>query len=58
MIGTMGQLPEGAVVLVESPEDVAALQFPMDEPLAYVTQTTLSVDDMAEILAKILKEGE
>jgi 4-hydroxy-3-methylbut-2-en-1-yl diphosphate reductase len=50
VIGTMGQLPEGAVVLVESPEDVAALQIPMEEPLAYVTQTTLSVDDMAEVV--------
>jgi 4-hydroxy-3-methylbut-2-enyl diphosphate reductase len=50
VIGTMGQLPEGAVVLVESPEDVAALTFPAGEPLAYVTQTTLSVDDMAEVV--------
>jgi 4-hydroxy-3-methylbut-2-enyl diphosphate reductase len=50
VIGTMGQLPEGAVVLVESPEDVAALPFADDEPLAYVTQTTLSVDDMAEVV--------
>ena len=50
VIGTMGQLPEGAVVLVESPGDVGSLTFPADEPIAYVTQTTLSVDDMAEVV--------
>jgi 4-hydroxy-3-methylbut-2-enyl diphosphate reductase len=55
VIGTMGQLPEGAVVLVESPEDVGALTFAADEPIAYVTQTTLSVDDMAEVV-NALKE--
>ncbi|MGO8737992.1 4-hydroxy-3-methylbut-2-enyl diphosphate reductase [Rhodoblastus sp.] len=53
VVGTMGQLPEGAVVLVERPEDVAALPFSRDEPLAYVTQTTLSVDDMAEIVGAL-----
>jgi 4-hydroxy-3-methylbut-2-enyl diphosphate reductase len=53
VIGTMGQLPEGAVVLVESPEDVAALAFPDNEPLAYVTQTTLSVDDMAVVVTAL-----
>ncbi|HUO55174.1 MAG TPA: 4-hydroxy-3-methylbut-2-enyl diphosphate reductase [Rhodoblastus sp.] len=50
VVGTMGQLPEGAVVLVEKPEDVAALPFAANEPLAYVTQTTLSMDDMAEVV--------
>ncbi|WP_296712941.1 4-hydroxy-3-methylbut-2-enyl diphosphate reductase [Rhodoblastus sp.] len=50
VIGTMGQLPEGAVVLVESPSDVGSLTFATDEPIAYVTQTTLSVDDMAEVV--------
>ena len=51
VIGTMGQLPDGAVTLIETVED--ALQFaPQDaEQLAYVTQTTLSVDDTAEIVA-------
>ncbi len=53
VVGTMGQLPEGAVVLVEKPEDVAALPFAADEPLAYVTQTTLSVDDMAEVVTAL-----
>jgi 4-hydroxy-3-methylbut-2-en-1-yl diphosphate reductase len=55
VVGTMGQLPEGAVVLVEKPEDVAALTFAPDEPLAYVTQTTLSVDDMA-VVVRALRE--
>ncbi|MCI4677789.1 4-hydroxy-3-methylbut-2-enyl diphosphate reductase [Rhodoblastus acidophilus] len=53
VVGTMGQLPEGAVVLVEKPEDVARLTFSPDEPLAYVTQTTLSMDDMAEVVAAL-----
>ncbi|HAJ21424.1 MAG TPA: 4-hydroxy-3-methylbut-2-enyl diphosphate reductase, partial [Rhodospirillaceae bacterium] len=43
VVGTMGQLPDGAVVLVETLEDVAKLDFPPDAPLAFATQTTLSV---------------
>jgi 4-hydroxy-3-methylbut-2-enyl diphosphate reductase len=50
VIGTMGQLPEGAVTLVESAEDVAELDFAPGDDLAYVTQTTLSVDDMATVV--------
>ncbi|WP_294534358.1 4-hydroxy-3-methylbut-2-enyl diphosphate reductase [uncultured Rhodoblastus sp.] len=50
VIGTMGQLPEGAVTLVESADDVAALTFAPEDSLAYVTQTTLSVDDMAAVV--------
>ncbi|HAD99950.1 MAG TPA: 4-hydroxy-3-methylbut-2-enyl diphosphate reductase [Rhodospirillaceae bacterium] len=50
VVGTMGQLPDGAVVLVETLEDVAKLDFPPDAPLAFATQTTLSVDDTAEII--------
>jgi 4-hydroxy-3-methylbut-2-en-1-yl diphosphate reductase len=50
VIGTMGQLPEGAVTLVESAEDVATLDFAPGEDLAFVTQTTLSVDDMALVV--------
>jgi 4-hydroxy-3-methylbut-2-enyl diphosphate reductase len=50
VIGTMGQLPEGAVTLVESAEDVAELDFASGDDLAYVTQTTLSVDDMATVV--------
>ena len=53
VIGTMGQLPPGAVVLVESVEDVHALEVEDPERLAYVTQTTLSVDDTAAIVAAL-----
>ncbi len=49
-IGTMGQLPEGEVLLVETPADVAALQPRDAEKLAFITQTTLSVDDTIEIV--------
>ena len=49
-IGTMGQLPAGEVLLVEVPEDVAALQVRDAGRLAFVTQTTLSVDDTAEVV--------
>jgi 4-hydroxy-3-methylbut-2-en-1-yl diphosphate reductase len=53
VIGTMGQLPEGAVVLVETVAD--ALSFTPADPdkLAFVTQTTLSVDDTAAIVAAL-----
>jgi 4-hydroxy-3-methylbut-2-enyl diphosphate reductase len=51
VIGTMGQLPPGAVTLVESPADAEKLFFPKDAALAFVTQTTLAVDDAAEIVA-------
>ncbi len=52
-VGTMGQLPDGEVLLVETVEDVAGL-VPRDPgKLAYITQTTLSVDDTAEIVAAL-----
>ncbi len=48
VVGSMGQLPPGAVTLVDSPADVAALPEPADRAkLAFATQTTLSVDDAA-----------
>lgn len=50
VIGTMGQLPAGAVTLVEKVDDVAALDIEKDIPLAYATQTTLSLDDTADIV--------
>ncbi|MGD2132337.1 MAG: 4-hydroxy-3-methylbut-2-enyl diphosphate reductase [Maricaulaceae bacterium] len=53
VVGTMGQLPEGAITLVETVEDVAALAPEAPEHLAFVTQTTLSVDDTAEIVAAL-----
>ena len=48
--GTMGQLPEGSITLVETVEDVARFQPRDPERLSYVTQTTLSVDDTVGIL--------
>lgn len=53
VIGTMGQVPEGAITLVETVADVAALEFPEGAPLAFLTQTTLSVDDTAEVVAAL-----
>ena len=50
VIGTMGQLPKGAVVLVETVEDVARIEVADEGKLAYCTQTTLSVDDTAAIV--------
>ncbi|HEY0959424.1 MAG TPA: 4-hydroxy-3-methylbut-2-enyl diphosphate reductase [Novosphingobium sp.] len=50
VIGTFGQVPEGTMTLVETIEDVSALSFPADTRLAYLTQTTLSVDDTAAII--------
>ncbi|WP_421701982.1 4-hydroxy-3-methylbut-2-enyl diphosphate reductase [Aliiroseovarius sp.] len=52
-IGTMGQLPEGEVLLVETPADVATIAPRDPERLAYITQTTLSVDDTVEIVAAL-----
>ena len=52
-IGTMGQLPEGEVLLVETPEDVATLAPRDPARLAYVTQTTLSIDDTAGVVAAL-----
>ncbi len=53
VIGTMGQLPPGAMILVQSVADVAQLEPDDPDNLAYVTQTTLSVDDTAEIVAAL-----
>ena len=50
VVGTLGQLPEGAISLVETVEDAEVFQRPGDLPLAYATQTTLSLDDTSEIL--------
>ncbi len=52
-IGTMGQLPEGAVLLVESVADVAKVQPEDPARLAFITQTTLSVDDAADIITAL-----
>jgi len=49
VIGTLGEAPD-ATVLVESVEDAEALELPAGAPVAYITQTTLSVDETAEII--------
>jgi 4-hydroxy-3-methylbut-2-enyl diphosphate reductase len=51
VIGTMGQLPKGSIKLIETKTDVENLEAGnFNKPLAYITQTTLSVDDTAEII--------
>jgi 4-hydroxy-3-methylbut-2-enyl diphosphate reductase len=52
VVGTLGEAPD-AMVLVESVADVDALTFPEDQKLAYVTQTTLSVDETSEIITAL-----
>ena len=52
-IGTMGQLPDGEVLLVETPDDVQKLEVQDPDNLAFVTQTTLSVDDTKGIVAAL-----
>ena len=51
VIGTIGQVPDGAISLIETVADASTFTAPHHQPLAYVTQTTLSVDDTAEIIA-------
>jgi 4-hydroxy-3-methylbut-2-en-1-yl diphosphate reductase len=52
VVGTMGQI-DGPVILVQNVEEVAALDLPGDTPLAYITQTTLSVDDTKDIISAL-----
>jgi 4-hydroxy-3-methylbut-2-enyl diphosphate reductase len=57
VIGTMGQLPKGSIKLVETKSDVESLKVDnFKNPLAYITQTTLSVDDTAEIINALKKK--
>ncbi len=53
VIGTMGQVPEGRITLVETIDDVAELDFDPDDDLSYLSQTTLSVDDTRDIIAAL-----
>ncbi len=53
VIGTLGQVPQGQITLVETVEDIAELPFDTESPLAFLTQTTLSVDDTADIVAAL-----
>ena len=57
VIGTMGQLPDGSIKLIETVADVDFLKVEnFSKPLAYITQTTLSVDDTAEIIDKLKRK--
>jgi 4-hydroxy-3-methylbut-2-enyl diphosphate reductase len=53
VIGTFGQVPEGAMTLIETLEDAAAVQPPNSGKLGFLTQTTLSVDDTADMVAEL-----
>ncbi len=53
VVGTMGQLPDGAILLVESIEDAERVEPAEGKALAYITQTTLSIDDTAAIVAAL-----
>ena len=55
VIGTFGQVPAGSMTLVETVEDVAAVDVPDPSNLAFLTQTTLSVDDTAAIVEALQK---
>ena len=50
VVGTMGQLPDGTIRLIETPEDAETISVENPDNLAFVTQTTLSVDDTAEVI--------
>ena len=56
VIGTMGQIPVDGITLVETIEDVKKIVFKKDEKLAFITQTTLSVDDTKEIIECLKKK--
>ena len=56
VIGTMGQIPVDGITLVETVEDVEKIVFKKDEKLAFITQTTLSVDDTKEIIECLKKK--
>ncbi|MDG1708682.1 MAG: 4-hydroxy-3-methylbut-2-enyl diphosphate reductase [Emcibacteraceae bacterium] len=56
VIGTMGQLPEGSIHLVEGPEDVEKLELIDSSNVAYITQTTLSLDDTSEVIAALKRK--
>jgi len=56
VIGTMGQIPEGEIELIENIDDVNNYQKKSNKKLAFVTQTTLSVDDTKEIISALKKK--
>jgi 4-hydroxy-3-methylbut-2-enyl diphosphate reductase len=55
VVGTLGQLPAGSILLVQTVEDIAALELPDETSLAYVTQTTLSVDDTRSMVEALTR---
>src|SRR5207342_177376 len=55
VIGTLGEAPD-CIRIVESPEDVARLEIPSDHKIAYLTQTTLSIDDANQIIHALRKK--
>ncbi len=55
VIGTMGQLPPGSIILVETVEDVEHLKVEDPGKLGFITQTTLSVDDTSDIVAALVE---
>jgi 4-hydroxy-3-methylbut-2-en-1-yl diphosphate reductase len=55
VIGTLGEAPD-CIRIVESPENVASLQIPADHKIAYLTQTTLSIDDAHQIIQALKKK--
>jgi 4-hydroxy-3-methylbut-2-en-1-yl diphosphate reductase len=55
VVGTLGQLPKGSITLVQTPEDVGSLRPNNEDNLAYVTQTTLSVDDTRIMVAALTR---
>ena len=56
VVGTMGQIPEGSIELVETIDDVKNMNIPSNKKLAFVTQTTLSVDDTKDIIDALKKK--
>jgi 4-hydroxy-3-methylbut-2-en-1-yl diphosphate reductase len=55
VVGTLGQLPKGSITLVQTTEDVESFQPPSESKLAYVTQTTLSVDDTRAMVSALTR---
>ena len=58
VVGTLGQLPSGSIILVQTVEDIANLQVKDENNLAYVTQTTLSVDDTRSMVDALTRRFE
>ena len=56
VIGTMGQIPRGSIDLIESIKDASEYEKKSDKDLAFVTQTTLSVDDTKDIINELKKK--